>query len=148
MVPHSSTLAWKIPWTGEPGGFSPWNRWESDTTEWLHFHLSLSCTGEGNGNPLQCSCLENPRDGVTWWAAIYGVTPSRTWLKQLSSSSNSQSDLLEHKADHTTVHLVTNGIQLPLGHTILQHLGSSRLPTLLKHFAWSLFLSKSQCSLS
>ena len=62
MAPHSSTLAWKIPWTEEPG-CGPWGREESDTTEWLPFHSSLSCTGEGNGNPLQCSCLENPRDG-------------------------------------------------------------------------------------
>ena len=56
-------------------------------TKWLHFHLSLSCTGEGNGNPLQCSCLESPRDGGAWWVAVYGVAQSRTWLKQLSSSS-------------------------------------------------------------
>ena len=57
-------------------------------TEQLHFHFSLSCIGEGNGNPLQCSCLENPRDRGAWWAAIYGVSQSQTWLKQLSSSSN------------------------------------------------------------
>ena len=56
-------------------------------TEWLHFHFSLSCIGEGNGNPLQCSCLENPRDGGAWWAAVYGVAQSRTRLKRLSSSS-------------------------------------------------------------
>ena len=62
-------------------GCSPWGRWESDTTERLHFHFSLSCIGEGNGNPLQCSCLENPRDGGAWWAAVYGVTQSRTRLK-------------------------------------------------------------------
>ena len=59
-------------------GCSPWGRDESDTTERLHFHFSLSCIGEGNGNPLQCSCLENPRDGGAWWAAVYGVTQSRT----------------------------------------------------------------------
>ena len=58
-------------------------------TERLHFQFSLSCTGEGNGNPLRCSCLENPRDGRAWWAAVYGVTQSRTQLKWLSSSSNS-----------------------------------------------------------
>ena len=57
-------------------------------TERLHFHLSLSCTGEGNGNPLQCSCLENPRDGGAWWAAVYGVIQSQTRLKRLSSSSS------------------------------------------------------------
>ena len=70
-------------------GCSPWGRWGSDTTEWLHFHFSLSCIGGGNGNPLQCSCLENPRDGGAWWAAVYGVTQSRTRLKRLSSSSSS-----------------------------------------------------------
>ena len=59
---------------------------ESDTTERLPFHFSLSCIGEGNGNPLQCSCLENPRDRGAWWAAVYGVAQSRTQLKQLSSS--------------------------------------------------------------
>ena len=69
-------------------GCNPWGRYESDTTEQLHFHFSLSCIGEGHGNPLQYSCLENPRDGRAWWAAIYGVTQSRTRLKRLSSSSN------------------------------------------------------------
>ena len=67
-------------------GCSPLDRSELDTTERLHFHFSLSCIGEGNGNPLQCSCLENPRDGGAWRAAIYGVAQSRTRLKQLSSS--------------------------------------------------------------
>ena len=70
-------------------GYSPWGREELDTTERLHFHFSLSCIGEGNGNPLQCSCLENPRDGGAWWAAVYEVTQSRTRLKRLSSSSSS-----------------------------------------------------------
>ena len=69
-------------------GFSPWGREESDTTEQLHFHVSLSCIGKGNGNPLQCSCLENPRDGGVWWVAVSGVTQSQTRLKQLSSSSS------------------------------------------------------------
>ena len=68
-------------------GCSPWGREESDTTEQLHFHFSLSCIGEGNGNPLQCSCLEDPRDEGAWWAAIYGVAQSRARLKRLSSSS-------------------------------------------------------------
>ena len=68
-------------------GCSPWGCWESDMTERLHFHFSLSCIGEGNGNPLQCSCLENPRDRGAWWAAVYGVAQSRTRLKRLSSSS-------------------------------------------------------------
>ena len=68
-------------------GYSPWGHEESDTTERLHFHFSLSRTGKGNGNPLQCSCLENPRDGGAWWAAIHGVALSWTRLKRLSSSS-------------------------------------------------------------
>ena len=68
-------------------GCSPWGREESDMTEQCHFHFSLSCIGEGNGNPLQCSCLENPRDRGAWWATIYGVAQSQTWLKRLSSSS-------------------------------------------------------------
>ena len=67
-------------------GYNPWGLKQSDTTERLHFHFSLSCIEEGNGNPLQCSCLENPRNGGAWWAAIYGVAQSRTRLKRLSSS--------------------------------------------------------------
>ena len=98
---HSShILARRRQWHPTPGllpgkshgwrslvGYSPWGRWESDVTERLHFHFSLLCTGEGNGNPLQCSCLENPRDRGGWWAAVYGVAQSRTQLKWLSSSS-------------------------------------------------------------
>ena len=78
MAPHSSILAWKIPWMEKPGRLQSMGRKESDTTERLHFHFSLSCIGEGNGNPLQCSCLENPRDGGAWWAAISGVAESDT----------------------------------------------------------------------
>ena len=137
MASHSSTLAWKIPWTKEPDrlqsmgslrvghdwatsillftflhwrrkwqptpvflpgesqgwgsllGCCLWGPTESDMTEQLYFHFLLSCIGEGNGNPLQCSCLENPRDGGAWWAAVYGVAQSQTRLKQLSSSSSS-----------------------------------------------------------
>ena len=83
IAPHSSTLAWKIPWTEEPGRLHSMGS-RSDTTERLHFHFSLSCIGEGNGNTLQCSCLENPRDGGAWWAAVYGVTQSQTRLKRFS----------------------------------------------------------------
>ena len=75
-------------------GCSPWDCKESDTTERLCFPFSLSCIGEGNGNPFQCSCLENPRDGGAWWAAVYGVSQSRTQPKGLSSSSSSSSMLL------------------------------------------------------
>ena len=88
MASHSSTFAWKIPWTEEPGGLQSMGSLESDTTERLHFPFSLSCTGEGNGNPLQCSCLENPRDGEAWWAAVSGVAQNRTRLKRVSSSSS------------------------------------------------------------
>ena len=90
MATHSSTLAWKIPRVEEPGGLQSMGSLKLDTTERVHFHFSLSCTGEGNGNPLQCSCLENPRDGGACWAAIYGVTQSWTQLKQLSNSSSSR----------------------------------------------------------
>ena len=86
MAHHSSALAWKIPWTEEPGGLQSMGSLESDLTERLLFHFSPSCIGEGNGNPLQCSCLENPRDGRAWWAAVYGVAQSWTRLKRLSSS--------------------------------------------------------------
>jgi len=71
-------------------GCSPWGREELDTTEGLHFHFLLSCIGEGNGNPLQYSCLENPRDQGAWWAVVSGVAQSRTQLKQLSSGSSSR----------------------------------------------------------
>ena len=81
MAPHSSTLAWKIPWAEELGGLQSMGLLRVGHDERLHFHFSLSCIGEGNGNPLQCSCLENPRDGGAWWAAVYGVAQSRTRLK-------------------------------------------------------------------
>ena len=92
------TYIWKRQWHPAPvllpgkshgrrslEGRSPWGHWGSDTTERLQFHFSLSCIREGNGNPLQCSCLENPRDGGAWWAAVYGVAQSRTQLKWFSS---------------------------------------------------------------
>ena len=85
MALHSSTFAQKIPWTQGPGRLQTMGLLELDTTERLHFHFSLSCIGEGNGNPLQCSCLENPRDGGAWWAVVYVVAQSRTRLKQHSS---------------------------------------------------------------
>ena len=82
MAPHSSTLAWKIPRVEEPGRLQSMGSLRVQH-DWGP-SLSLSCIGEGNGNPLQCSCLENPRDGGAWWAAIYGVAQSRTQLKRLS----------------------------------------------------------------
>ena len=78
MAPHSVLLPGKSHGRRSLVGCSPWGHEESDMTQQVHFHLLLSCTGEGNGNPLQCSCLENPRDGGAWWAAVYGVTQSRT----------------------------------------------------------------------
>ena len=81
-------------------GCSPWGCYESDTTERLHFHFSLSCIGEGSGTPLQCSCLENPRDRGASWAAIYGVAQSQTQLRWLSSSSNSRGIQLELSRKH------------------------------------------------
>ena len=84
MAPHSSTLAWKIPWTEEPGRLQSMGS-QRVGHDWA---TSLSRIGEGNGNPLQCSCLENPWDGRAWWAAIYGVAQSQTWLRRLSSSSS------------------------------------------------------------
>ena len=75
----------------EPGRLQPTGSLREGTTERLPFHFSLSCIGEGNGNPLQYSCLENPRDRGAWWAAVYGVTQSRTRLKRFSSSSSSNS---------------------------------------------------------
>ena len=104
---HSSTLAWKIPWTEEPGGLqSMGSQSRTRLSDWLHFHFSLSCTGEGNGNPLQCSCLENPRDRGAWWAAIYGVAQSRTRLKRLSSSSSS----ITNTHINTQTHGCMNGL--------------------------------------
>ena len=92
-------IHWRRQWQPTPGllhgkshgqrslvGCSPWAREESDMTEQLHFQFSFPCIGEGNGNPLQYSCLENPRDRGDWWAAVYGVAQGRTWLKRLSSS--------------------------------------------------------------
>ena len=85
MAPHSSTLAWKIPWMEKPGGLQSMGLLRV-RHDWA---TSLSHIGEGNVNPLQCSCLENPTDGGACWAAVYGVAQSQTQLKQLSSSSSS-----------------------------------------------------------
>ena len=86
VAPHSSTLAWKIPWTQEPARLQSMGLLRVGHNWATSLHFSLSCIGEGNGNPLQCSCLENPRDGGAWWAAICGVAQSWTRLKQLGGS--------------------------------------------------------------
>ena len=78
MATHSGSLAWRISWTEEPGGQQSMSHKELDTTEWLHFHFSLSCTGEGDGTLLQYSCLENPMDGGAWQASVHGVAEGRT----------------------------------------------------------------------
>ena len=135
MATHSSTLAWKSPWTEEPGGLQSMGSWRvwtrlSDFSFTLTFHFSLSCIGEGNGNPLQCSYLENPRDGGAWWAAVYGVAQSRTRLKQLSSSIGTPG--VEHSTNHrvtiftrwTLTHLHFH--ELIEGAGILSHLSQGK----------------------
>ena len=94
MAPHSSTLAWKIPWMEEPGGLQSMGSLRVGHDWATSLSLFTFRIGEGNGNPLQCSCLENPRDRGAWWAAVHGVTPSRTWLKRLSSSSSSSNIII------------------------------------------------------
>ena len=94
MAPHSSTLAWKIPWTEEPGRLQSMGSlgvghdWATSLSLFTFTHW------EGNGNPLQCSCLENPRNRGAWWAAVYGVAQSQTWLKGLSRSHSSMRKIL------------------------------------------------------
>ena len=88
LATHSSTLAWKIPWTEEPGGLQSMGSLRVGH-DWATSLSRLSCIGERNGNPLQCSCLENPRDGGAWWSTVCGVAESRTQLKRLSRSSSS-----------------------------------------------------------
>ena len=100
-------------------GCSPWGSLELDMTEWLHFHFSLSCIGEGNGNPLQCSCLENPRDRGASWAAVYGVEQSRTQLKWLSSSSSSSHWWSSARSEvHVTFSVWVNFSQCPCFHLL------------------------------
>ena len=98
--PTPVLLLGKSHWQRSLVGCSPWGRKESYMTARLHFHFSLSCTGEGNGNPLQGPCLENPRDGGAWWASVYGVAQSRTRLKRLSSSSSYLGFLPVHVCHH------------------------------------------------
>ena len=125
MAPHSSTLAWKIPWMDEPGGLHSmglWNDW-ADTTE--RTSLSRSCIGEGNGNPLQCFCLENPREGGAWWAAVYGVAQSRTRLKRLSSSSSNP------------VYIFGRVLAFIFNHSLCRHIYCSIIPKPREYLAQS-----------
>ena len=94
MATHSGTLAWKIPWTEEPGRLQSMGSLPVGHNWVTSLSFSLSCFGEGNGKPLQCSCLGNPRGGGAWWAAVYGVAQSQTGLKWLSSSSRTISSIL------------------------------------------------------
>ena len=104
LAPHSSTLACKIPWTEESSRLQ-----SMGLLRVCHFPFSLSCTGEGNGNPLQGSCLENPRDEGAWWAAVCGIAQSRTRLKRLSSSSRNVKSLYIYMVQvYTEVNLSVN----------------------------------------
>ena len=131
MAPHSSTLAWKIPWMEEPGrlqsmgSWRVWHEWETSLS------LSLSCIGEGNGNPLQCSCLENPRDRGASWAAVYGVAQSRTRLKWLSSSSSSSDYLEELLSSFTPCRNVKKKKNNFGNQTVLENI--SVFPRVVKH---------------
>ena len=102
MVPHSSSLAWQIPWMEEPGRLQSMGLLGVGHDERLPFHFSLSCIGEGNGNPLQCSSLDDPRDGGAWWAAVYGVAQSRTQLSDLTFTFHSHA-LEKEMATHSSV---------------------------------------------
>ena len=115
LLGEDTSLHWRRQWHPTPVllpgkshgwrslvGCSPWGLWGSDTTERLNFPFSLSCIGEGHGNPLQCSCLENPRDRGAWWAAVYGVAQSQTRLKWLNSSSSSSTSLHRQLAGTTS----------------------------------------------
>ena len=99
MAPHPVLLPGKSHGRRSLEGFSPWGRWGSDTTERLHFHFLLSCIREGNGNPLQCSCLENPRDGRAWWAAVCGVAQNRTWLKRQQQQQQPSLEVVVFKSN-------------------------------------------------
>ena len=127
LAPHSSTLAWKIPWTEEPGRLQSMGS-QRVGHDWVTL-LSLSCTGEGNGNPLQCSCLENPRDERGWWATVYGVAQSRTQLKRLSSSSSIPEINTLLSVNFTSINKTKSKIQTPpQKKTFCTSLGHSKHP--------------------
>ena len=114
-------------------GCSPWGREESDRTERLPFHFSLWCIGEGNGNPLQCSCLENLRDGGAWWAAVSGVAKSRTRLKQLSSSGRSWYPILHKILTEPWNNLLNGSLLLTGPHFYPFHCCHSCFPNTTDH---------------
>ena len=126
MAPHSSTLAWKIPWMEDPGRLQSMgsrrvgHNWET----------SLSCIGEGNGNPLQCSCLENSRDEGAWWAAVYGVVQSQTWLKWLSSSSSRRNLLTGERKQEWSWDSPSNlGFTKCISHSFIKEISTGFQPT-------------------
>ena len=132
---NTLTMKWRRQWHPTPVllpgkshgwrslvGCSPWGRKESDMTKRPHLHFLLSCIGEGNGNPLQCSCLENPRDGGAWWAVIGGVAQSQTRLKRFSSSSSSSNNEISEREIQEAIRFTIAskrikylGINLPKG---------------------------------
>ena len=129
-------------------GCRPWGRKESDATEQLPCHFSLSCTGEGNGNPLPCSCLENPRDGGAWWAAVYGVAQSQTQLKWLSSSSSNRIRRKKERKEETEFPnndtlKKSYGFQLARGNSslCLLHPWAKGGPQATKHYLHIIFLA-------
>ena len=132
MAPHSSTFAWKIPWTEEPGGLQSMGSLRVGHNWAISLSLfTFSCIGEGNGNPLQCSCLESPRDGEAWWAAVSGVAQSRTQLKRLSSSSSSRGGRrLTTKRNHGT-----SPWEL---HSVFQHQDPKALNCVYKYLGFTL----------
>ena len=121
-----------LSWCGRRSlvGCSPWGHEESDTTERLHFRFSLSCIGEGNGNPLQSSCLENPRDGGAWWAAVSGVTQSQTRLKRLSSSSSRYKNYSTSRTSNENFSLPINNLFMCMCSQLTRVLPSSPERTL------------------
>ena len=124
MAPHSSALAWRIPWMEEPGGLQSMGLLRVRTTERLHFRFSLSCIGEGNGTPLQYSCLENPMDRGAWWAAVHGAAKSRTRLSDFTFTFHFHALEKEMAPHSSTLAWKITWMQEPGG---LQSIGSRRV---------------------
>ena len=139
MAPHSSTLAWKIPWMEEPGRLQSMGSLRVGHDWVLHFPFSLSCIGEGNGNPLQCSCLENPRDGGAWWAAVYGVAQSQTRLKRLSSSiEECEEKVIFKKVSHGNSSVHFSSVQSLIWVQLCNHIDCSMPGFPVHHQLWEL----------
>ena len=128
-------------------GCSPWGSEELNTTERLHFHFSLSCIGEGNGNPLQCSCLENPRDGGAWWAAIYGVSQNQTRPKWLNSSSSSRQHIKKQRHYFVNKGPSSQGYSFSSSHVWIWELDYKESWVLKNRCFWTVVLEKTWESL-